>query len=424
MLFTHAEHPGRRVRLAYCMNLHPADTLDGVLAAMARITLPLRDRIAPRSASGLPFGVGVYLPAALALELADDARARRRLADFFRRERLDPFTYNAFPSGGFQRPGLKAGVFAPTWKEPERRAFTEAVARVACALPATAGEGHVSISTHTGAFGAWIEGEADLDACADGMLACARTLAALEAETGRRVVLSLEPEPRASAGDTAELARFLERLRARAAAAGEESAVARHLGTCLDTCHAAVELEPADEALARATAAGAPLGKLQFSSALRLPRPDDDELGRERLLALHEPVYLHQVTGRRGDERPRATDLDELARRYAAGEPAWRGCDEWRCHFHVPVDLGGPLDAERMGGLATTRADADRVLALALADPARWGPVDELHVEIETYTWAILPGPVRGAGATIDGLEHEYRHVLALLSSGGWERAA
>jgi len=54
-----------------------------------------------------------------------------------------------------------------------------------------------------------------------------------------------------------------------------------------------------------------------------------------------------------------------------------------------------------------------------LAHPEAWG-TDELHVEIETYTWNLLPGSARGSGDLIDGLEREYRHVLSLLASAGW----
>jgi len=74
------------------------------------------------------------------------------------------------------------------------------------------------------------------------------------------------------------------------------------------------------------------------------------------------------------------------------------------------------------GGLTTTRAYADRLLTDALASPTLWGTRD-LHVEIETYTWDILPGRARGGGELVDGLEREYRHVIGLLETAGWRRA-
>ena len=78
-----------------------------------------------------------------------------------------------------------------------------------------------------------------------------------------------------------------------------------------------------------------------------------------------------------------------------------------------------PVDLERAAGLATTRDHADAVLRAALARRS----AEELHVEIETYTWNVLPesagAPTDGA-AVIDGLEREYRHVLDLLGAEGW----
>jgi hypothetical protein len=430
MLFAHSEHPGRTVRLAYCLNLHPAEDLDGVLSGMRRVTLPLAERLRGADADA-SFGVGLWLPASVALALASDAGAAEleRLLDFLAAARLDPFTFNAFPYGGFHSPGLKERVFRPTWQAPERLAYTLAVATIAARARARLGGtgGHVSISTHAGGFGAWFTDPGALDACAENLALAALSLARLEETDGLRVVLALEPEPRSAANDTRALTAIHERVRVRAREVlgrgfgalrdDAEGLVARHVGTCLDACHAAVEFEPEDEAFANATAAGTPLGKLQFSSALALAHPDDDAQGRAELLALDEPVYLHQVTGRKGEARPQVVDLPELRAALAAGEPRWQGCEEWRCHFHVPVDRA------RFGRrLGTTRAVADALFARALATPDRWGS-DELHVEIETYTWELLEDARASPDALRDGLAREYAWVLAQLDRAGWKRA-
>lgn len=431
MRFVHPEHPDREVRLAYCLNLLPVEDARGVLRGLAELALPLRDRLA----GGEPFGVGLYLPAAAARELAGPGGAAGldAFVGFLAESGLEPFTCNAFPFGGFHREGLKAGVFRPTWLEPRRMRYTLDVARIAAraAVALRAGaRGHVSISTHPGMVAADLAGPADRAGCALAFARCAAELARIEEESGVRVVLSIEPEPGASCGDTAELADLHSAIRG--AAAGQLAAeaswgadrarevCARHLGTCLDACHAAVEFEEPEGALARATAGGAPLGKLQISNALRLLDPGGRPRGRERLLALDEPVYLHQVGGEGPDGRLRAFDLPALGAALSAGEPDWLSCPEWRCHFHVPVDLG------RLGeeaGLDTTRELADALLDRALSRPEIWG-LEELHLEIETYTWSVLPGEARGAGDRLDGLEREYAHVLERLERAGWRRAA
>jgi hypothetical protein len=411
MLWSHPGHTGARVRLAYCLNLHPAEDLEQMLAGMRDVTLPLRDRLGLR---GERFGAGLYVPAALARRLADPRGAGdlARLAEFLDGNGLDPFTFNAFPAGGFHADGLKAGVFRPTWMEEGRVRFTLDVAAVAAALArrtGTGGDAHVSVSTHTGAFGPEVRGSEDRAACARNLAEAARGLAEIEARDGVRIVLSLEAEPRAMSGNNAALAGFLGSL---------PGTCERHVGTCLDACHSAVEFEDPRQAVDLAASSG-PLGKLQFSSALRIEDPARRRPAVEQLLAMDEPRYLHQVTGLAPSGRCETADLPEL-RGALEGEAssAWFACPEWRCHFHVPVDLGAVGDR----GLSTTREHADRVLDAALGRPERWG-LPELHLEIETYTWDVLPGAARGAGALVDGLEREYAHVIGRLERAGWERA-
>jgi hypothetical protein len=416
MRFEHPAHPGLGVQLGYGLNLHPCEDVPGVLAGLRSIAGPLAARF-PRRAGR--FGIGAYLPARAALDLCAPGRAGEleRFLDLLAELELDPFTANAFPFGGFHRPGLKQRVFEPDWLAPQRLEFTLAVARLLVRARrrnggSRAGQ-HLSLSTHAGKFAPDLApGDRERLAAAFAGAACA--LARLEEESGERVVLALEPEPRSSANDACELAGFLELVRARASLE-QRAALERHLGSCLDACHAAVEFEPPASAFEQATAGGTLLGKLQFSSAIALRAPDRDHAGRTRFLALDEPVFLHQATGRRGRELARALDLSELERRWQAGDPGWRGCDEWRCHFHVPVDLPSLPGAE--GGLGTTRAEAQATLRTALERPERWG-LRELHVEIETYTWTLLAGP-RG-GELLDGLERELTHVRSLLAAAGW----
>jgi hypothetical protein len=443
MKWQHPHKPGRRVRLAYCQNLHAADTLEETIAGIRGITLPLRDRLSRgrNPASAQPFGVGLYLPAAVARALAepDGARDLARFADFLAENALDPFTYNAFPYGGFHRAGLKAGVFLPTWEEEARVEFTLAVARIAAEIARRTGglvpPAHVSISTHSGRFGSFAAdaaGETAARNCARNMARVAEELARIEDQRGIHIILSLEPEPRASAGDMVDLAGFLERawrwgaedlaLRSGLDPERARHLMRHHLGTCLDCCHAAVEFE--DDAVERWRASQGALGKLQFSSALAVPDPGRNSAGRDALLALDEPRYLHQVTGLCAGRRLRAADLPELGRALAPDTRAaaeWEGCSEWRCHFHVPVDLESVALHDRAGApaaLTTTRGAADHMLAEMLALDA-WTPA-ELQVEIETYTWDILPGAARGAGSLVDGLEREYVHVMGELEAAGW----
>ncbi len=74
----------------------------------------------------------------------------------------------------------------------------------------------------------------------------------------------------------------------------------------------------------------------------------------------------------------------------------------WRTHFHVPVD------AERLGPLATTRAELRA--ALAAVRRLSYAP----HLEVETYTWDVMPGS--GPRDLVDGLTGELSATRALLA--------
>jgi hypothetical protein len=77
--------------------------------------------------------------------------------------------------------------------------------------------------------------------------------------------------------------------------------------------------------------------------------------------------------------------------------------EEWRIHFHVP------LYAQPIAGLATT---IDHTLALL--DWLAASPGACHHLEMETYTWAVLPPGLKSASVT-DQLVREYEWILPQL---------
>lgn len=414
MLLRHPSEPERAIRLAYCLNVHAAEDLSGVREGLRAIARPLADRLA----GDAPFGVGMYAPAAAVAELAASTAALDELARELAALRLVPFTWNAFPFARFHAAGLKQRVFEPGWHERARQDYTLDVARSAallarvvpdllsCAAPA-----HVSISTHTGRFGAFADA-AERAAARDGFARVALGCSALGG-AGVPLVLALEAEPRANANDTRELEAWLAELREPLSPSSRGL-----LGWCIDACHVAVEFEDPHAAIARAARSGAPLGKLQVTSALALVDPGAHAAARAELLALAEPVYLHQASALAADGIVlQVGDLPELAGLVRAGDPRWLGAREWRCHFHVPVDLA------TRGGLSTTRAQADALVEAALDEPRAWGG-GELQLELETYTWSLLGARAPTAAELIDGLEREYRHLLELLARRGWRPAA
>jgi sugar phosphate isomerase/epimerase len=383
--------PSGPAHLTYCTNVHRGESWAETFDALRR-HLPAVKRLASPSA---PMGVGLRLSAAAADELRATAELDA-LRGFLLAEGLYVFTINAFPYGRFHGERVKERVYAPDWREPERLTYTDRVAALLAALLPDGEPGLFgSVSTVPGGFRAAASSPDAREAMAHALLLHAARLAALEDGTGRRVVLALEPEPMCLLETTAEAVGFFEdHLFGAAAAArfaalsGRDPAAAeellrRHLGLCLDVCHAAVEFKAPAESLALLRGAGIAVAKLQLSSALSVPRMD--RTAATSLRRFDDGVYLHQVVERRADGRlARFLDLPDALAAWA-DDPGTEAGGEWRVHCHVPVFHDAPL----LGRFGTTQPALLDMLALQRAEGV------SAHLEVETYTWDVLPPELR-----------------------------
>jgi hypothetical protein len=370
----HAAH------LTYCTNVHPGETLPAVREVVRRYVAAVKASLVPEER----FGVGLRLAAAAAVELEDPAELERFKAEL-EREGLYCFTLNGFPYGAFHATRVKEQVYLPDWLAPERARYTVVLAEVLAALLPPGVKG--SISTVPGCFKPNAADEASERAMARSLVDVAARLVGLERETGKEIALALEPEPECFLETSLDAVRFFEarlfgeEARRRMALhvgvgdAEAERLLRRHLGVCLDTCHASVEFEAPLEAWRRLLSAGISVPKVQISAGLRLPEATPERL--EALRAFAEGVYLHQTVVRGEAGLERYLDLPEaLASGPAAG-------DEWRVHFHVPIFL------RKLGLFESTQPE----LLPLLHELAK---VEETpHLEVETYTWDVLPEAFR-----------------------------
>ncbi len=338
-------------------------------------------------------GVGLRL-SAIAAEALDAPTELCTLREFLAREQLYVFTVNGFPYGPFHGERVKEQVYAPDWRTPERLAYTDRLAGLLAALlPDDQPDLTGSVSTVPGAFRASASVDAR-EAIAEALLRHAAYLAALEDRTGRRITLALEPEPMCLMETTAEAVGFFEEFlfTAEAAArfaalsgrapAAAETLLHRHLGLCLDVCHAAVEFEAPADSLASLRRAEVSVMKLQLSSALAVPHMD--AAAAELLRRFDDGVYLHQVVEQGPDGLTRYLDLPEALAAWHADAAPGR---EWRVHCHVPVFHDAPL-----GRFATTQPTLLDMLARQCRDGI------SPHLEVETYTWDVLPPELRTGG--------------------------
>lgn len=384
MRFRHPD--GSTVHLAYCTNVHPAETLDGVLAQLRDHCEPVRRRLGRDR-----LGIGLWLAKDAAHALVTDPAALRGLRCELDRRGLEVVTLNGFPYEGFGAEEVKYRVYKPDWADPERLEHTTSLARVlAGLLPDDVTDG--SISTLPLAWRT-AQDEQRARTARTALRTLAERLDALQELTGRSIRVALEPEP----GCVVETTRD---------AIAPLTAIAHdRVGICVDTCHLATSFEDPHTALDDLARAGVPVVKSQLSAALHAEQPHLPEV-REALAAFAEPRFLHQ-TRTSTPAGPRGTDdLDEALAGDALPDTA-----PWRAHFHVP------LHAAPTAPLTSTLPVLKSALTRLVGGPH---PLTR-HLEVETYTWQALPPELRPRGRTqlADGIAAELTLARDLLTDLG-----
>ncbi|MFC9269808.1 metabolite traffic protein EboE [Streptomyces zhihengii] len=385
MRFRHPD--GSVVHLSYCTNVHPAETLEGVLAQLRDHCEPVRRRLGRDR-----LGIGLWLARDAAHALINDPAALRGLRAELERRGLEVVTLNGFPYEGFGAEEVKYRVYRPDWTDPERLAHTTDLARLLAALlPDDVTEGSVSTLPL-----AWrTDFGADRAETARAALATlAERLDALQELTGRSIRIALEPEPGCTVETTAD------------AIAPITAVGAPHrIGVCVDTCHLATSFEDPRTALTALADAGVFVPKAQLSAALHAEHPHLPEV-REALAAFAEPRFLHQT---RTSTAAGLRGTDDLAE--AVGGAALPDGSPWRSHFHVP------LHAPPAPPLTSTLPVLTETLALLVGGPAP----RTRHLEVETYTWQALPPELRPRNRTqlADGIAAELTLARDLLTDLG-----
>ncbi|MFD4786092.1 metabolite traffic protein EboE [Streptomyces sp. NPDC058459] len=384
MRFRHPD--GSLVHLAYCTNVHPAETLDAVVAQLRDHCEPVRRRLGRDR-----LGIGLWLAKDAALALENDPCAVAALRAELDRRGLEVVTLNGFPYEGFGSQQVKYRVYQPDWADPERLRHTTALARIlAGLLPDDISEG--SISTLPLAWRTAATPDR-MQTARTALRTLGRRLDALAELTGRSLRVGLEPEPGCVIETTTDALTPLTDI------------AHPRIGICVDTCHLATSFEDPRTALDALAHAGVPVVKSQLSAALHAEHPHRPEV-RRALAAFAEPRFLHQTrtltaTGRHGTD-----DLGQALQDGALPENT-----PWRTHVHVP------LHAAPAAPLTSTLP----VLATALTHLVGGPHPLTRHLEVETYTWHALPAELRPRtrAQLTDGIAAELALARDLLTDLG-----
>lgn len=429
---------GQSSHLSYCTNIHSGDTWDEVFPRLQTELPKVRRELTSLDnsrAADEPIGMGLRLSHA-SLEALQDPDTFTEFKDWLECENHYVFTINGFPYGPFHGVQVKENVYKPDWTEQARLDYTCKLSRFMAALSPP--ENYGSISTVPGTYKDWVM-PGTVELMADRLIQSVAHNVQLERDTGVRIALALEPEPCCFLETIVECVAFfkkhlysnsaINRLASLADLAISDADTAMHemIGVCYDVCHSAVEFEKPAHAIARLQTAGIPIIKMQLSSALRIPKVTETSL--RKLAQFDEPVYLHQVVEKRGKQLTRYNDLHHatkaarfhieqranldptlhvpmddgnLALAMSYFQPINEPEAEWRVHFHVPVFL------DEMAHFSTTQSMLEQILTLQ----QRHGISP--HLEVETYTWDVLPESYRNV-AVSEAIARELHWVRTRL---------
>lgn len=365
--------------LTYSTLVHPGDTWSDMKDSLQSYLPGIKNQFSPSA----PMGVSLRLSNASVEELLAKPEERAWLKAFLIEQDLYIFTVNAFPFGPFKGQIVKEQVYEPDWTTEARTKYTMNIADILAEV--TRADDEPTIQTAPLAFRAKVTSDSYINAFNENIYQVIAHLMNLEKNTGRRVKLALEPEPFCYLETIPETVKyFKEKIYSLSAAeriskmSGQPlsevfGATRRYLGVVLDICHQSVEFEDIADDIDQLSHAGIPIFKLQEAAALQVENVTPEIV--EELKKYTGTIYLSQTTELRDGKITRFLNLEDAIKAWEA-DPGPR---EWRTHFHVPVFL------KDLGPFQTTRSGIDAALKVHAKTPL------SNHLEIETYTWDVLP---------------------------------
>lgn len=375
--------------LTYCTNIHAGESWDDHFAALRQNIPGIKKRIS----AGQSFGIGLRLSHQASLQL-QEKQTLKVFKDWLKQEDCYVFTMNGFPYGGFHHTKVKDLVHAPDWTTTERVTYTIRLFNILEELLPHGMEG--GISTSPLSYKYWHAADKQqnvFEQTTRNILQVIEHLIQIKKTTGKLLHLDIEPEPdgllESGPGFFEWYERYLlpmgkEHLQKKIGYSTEKSeqAIHEHMQLCYDVCHFAVGYEDHATVIKQLHEKKIKVGKIQISAALKAGIPGEQAKRDPVIQAFrrfNESTYLHQVVARQEDgSLKRYPDLPE-----ALNDAGNTFTKEWRSHFHVP------LFVQDYGLLQSTQEDIRKVLSIQRKQPFT------NHLEVETYTWEVLPDALK-----------------------------
>lgn len=373
----------QRYHLTYCTNVHPGENWEVTWNAIKKYVPEIKAKVAPDQR----FGLGLRLSNTASEELGTGELLQEFKA-WLKDQNVYVFTMNGFPYGNFHGQRVKELVHAPDWTTPERLDYTLRLFDQLAVLLPDGMDGGISTNPvgYKYNYPSPDTTHLALQTGALKMVYTALHLYELEQRTGKYMHMDIEPEPDGLMENSDEVVAFFKDYllptgsRAFAQKHGmaveeAERAVLRYLTVCYDVCHFSLAFEEPEYTFRKLESVGIGIGKVQVSAALKIKfTGQDDDAVWTALKKFEEPVYLHQVTEQLVGKVRTFPDLPELFQHREQED-----FKELRAHFHVPIFM------DRYDCLGSTQDHILKVIDLL----KREHPTN--HLEIETYTWDVLP---------------------------------
>jgi hypothetical protein len=369
--------------LTYCSNIHTGEGWQEHFSELKKNIPSIKKSVSPNA----KMGIGLRLANQASIDLSESQNL-----ELFKKWLIENdcyvFTMNGFPYGGFHDTIVKDNVHTPDWTTTERVDYTNRMFEIlAKLLPNDMTEGGISTSPLSYRF--WWKNDLELEQATriatKNILLVVDNLLIIRDKYNKVLHLDIEPEPDGILENSDEFIdwynNFLlpmgeEYFKEKGFSKSESQEIIRtHVQLCFDICHFGVSYEEPFEVIDRFISEDIRIGKIQISSALKVDFSSDEIAKIEAIAKYDEPTYLHQVVARKMDGTfEKFRDLKPALEAFEKGKYA-----EWRVHFHVPLFL------EQYNLLSSTQSEIIKTLNIQKQKPFT------NHLEIETYTWGVLP---------------------------------
>lgn len=388
--------------LTYCSNIYSADTWKDIFINLKK-NIP---KISSKFSSNKAFGIGLRLSNNAATQLLENDNIIT-FQQWLNDNNYYVATINGFVYGTFYNTEVKDKVYEPNWTTIERANFNLTLIEILSKLCPKGGDIGFSTSPLGYKFGLHKKNNESLnDLTVQYLLVLIKKLVDIEKKECKTIHIDFEPEADCLLENIYDVVNFFEKFLLTNVAFKltkelnvtlneAKSYILKHFRICYDICHQAVQFEDHTKNFEILNTSGIKIGKIQLSSALEINVKKNNL--NNLIIDLNkfkDKVYLHQVVIKNLDGSfHKYRDLPEALENFDNSNESF-----WRIHYHLPIF------AEKYNNFFTTSKEIQTVINFLKSSSIT------SCLEIETYTWEILPEELKLN--LIESIVREYKWII------------